>query len=455
MSDRIRSLLERISGAKVLCLGDLMLDRYVYGEATRLSPEAPVPIVTVRRQTLIPGGSGNVVMNLSSIGANPWAVGLAGDDRPAEELSELLQGALDPLSPPLIRDPSRPTTIKTRVIAGIQQIVRFDEEYVSPLSANAERIYQEVAALCLPQAAAVIVSDYGKGTVSASLLSWLMPLAKEMGLPVVIDPKGDDYGRYRGATLVTPNRQELALAVGRDIARGSQEVLIAAGFALMARHGLENLLITRSEEGMTLLGSNHFMRHFPARAKDGSGPRGRPCHRRGGGAGHRRGRSGRWQGRHRHGHAKRDSILLAGLSNAESPEEVAGSPMVFRHSPPSLQKQRIFQDCTICWDRSRPCGGNRSEKRPLARGRQDGATKAGPPGKSPLGRRGLFATPPRRPIRAMAPAISIRFEQNAGNHEKKKKGLRAPLGVLRPFSHRSSRKRDVAGVKSNRQDKFN
>jgi D-beta-D-heptose 7-phosphate kinase/D-beta-D-heptose 1-phosphate adenosyltransferase len=268
MPDTIRYILEKAYGAKVLCLGDLMLDRYVYGEATRLSPEAPVPIVAVRRQALIPGGLGNVAMNLASLGASPLVAGLTGDDQAADDLAYLLQGALDPASPPLLRDIERPTTKKTRVIAGIQQIVRFDEESSGTLSASTEEAYREAAESLLPLASSVIVSDYGKGAVTPALLKWLMVQARGLGLPVVIDPKGDDYSRYRGATLITPNRQELALAVGRDIAKSSQEVLTAAGFALMAQHDIENLLITRSEEGMTLLSSDRTMRHLPARAQE-------------------------------------------------------------------------------------------------------------------------------------------------------------------------------------------
>jgi D-beta-D-heptose 7-phosphate kinase/D-beta-D-heptose 1-phosphate adenosyltransferase len=268
MLTKITKYLDAIKGAKVLCLGDLMLDSYVYGEATRLSPEAPVPIVTVRRKTLVPGGLGNVVMNLASLGAQPLAVGLTGSDHPGDQLSELLQGALDPCSPPIIRDPDRPTTIKTRVIAGIQQGVRIDEEHPAPISERSESLYREAAASCLPLASAMVVSDYGKGTLAPPLLAWLIGQANERRIPIVIDPKGDDYDRYRGATLVTPNRQELAQAAGQDISRASQEVLTAAGFALMARHSLKNLLITRSEEGMTLLGADHVARHLPTRAKE-------------------------------------------------------------------------------------------------------------------------------------------------------------------------------------------
>jgi D-beta-D-heptose 7-phosphate kinase/D-beta-D-heptose 1-phosphate adenosyltransferase len=245
-----------------------MLDRYIHGEASRLSPEAPVPVVVVRRQTLVPGGLGNVVTNLAALGARPLAVGVAGADRPGDQLAAILQGALDSHSPPLIRDPERTTTIKTRVIAGIQQVVRFDEESSAPLSSQADALYREGVEATLPQVSAVCVSDYGKGTVSASLVAWLISLAKERGIPVIVDPKGDDYSRYRGAALITPNRPELALAVGRDIARSSQEVLITAGYALMARHSLHNLLITRSEEGMTLLSYDTSPKHLPAKAKE-------------------------------------------------------------------------------------------------------------------------------------------------------------------------------------------
>ncbi|MDR1657144.1 MAG: D-glycero-beta-D-manno-heptose-7-phosphate kinase [Deltaproteobacteria bacterium] len=268
MVSKIRLTLKKIAGTKILCLGDLMLDRYVYGQATRLSPEAPVPIVQVRRQTHVPGGLGNVVMNLSSLGAWPLAAGLTGCDPAAEILAELLQGALDHCSPPLVRDPTRPTTIKTRVIAGIQQVVRFDEESETPLDSKVGALYREAVSTALGSVSAVAVSDYGKGVITPSFCRWLIKKTEKLSLPVVFDPKGDDYSRYRGAALVTPNRQELAAAAGRDIARAQPEVLISAGLELMNRHGLKNLLITRSEEGMTLVSPPDSVRHLPARAKE-------------------------------------------------------------------------------------------------------------------------------------------------------------------------------------------
>jgi D-beta-D-heptose 7-phosphate kinase/D-beta-D-heptose 1-phosphate adenosyltransferase len=276
----IGGILKKISSARVLCLGDLMLDRYIYGRATRLSPEAPVPVLVVGREALMPGGLGNVVMNLHSLGASPLAVGLVGRDREAGTLSELLAGALGGAAPRLVADESRPTTVKTRVVAGIQQVVRYDLESESPMSERTEERYRLEIEKLLPGCGAAVVSDYGKGVVSRGLARWLMGRADALGIPVVVDPKGDDYLTYAGAALVTPNRQELALAVGKSIARASEEVLVAAGRDLMARCRLKNLLVTRSEDGMTLLSQTDpagpgprdaaraSVRHFPAKARE-------------------------------------------------------------------------------------------------------------------------------------------------------------------------------------------
>jgi D-beta-D-heptose 7-phosphate kinase/D-beta-D-heptose 1-phosphate adenosyltransferase len=245
-----------------------MLDLYIYGQATRLSPEAPVPIVAVRRKALMPGGLGNVVMNLHSLGAIPMAVGVVGGDQWAPILTGLLAEALGADAPPPIEEPLRPTTVKTRVIAGIQQVVRFDEESESPLSKDAELRHRMAVLDLLPSCGAVACSDYGKGVLTPAFCSWLMARADELKLAVVVDPKGADFGRYRGATLVTPNRQELALAASEDLNGASAEKLISVGRKVMERDGLRNLLITRSEDGMTLLTSDGQNLHFPAKARE-------------------------------------------------------------------------------------------------------------------------------------------------------------------------------------------
>ncbi len=243
-------LLPRLKKATVLCLGDVMLDCYLYGKVDRISPEAPVPVVKVTQQRLMPGGVGNVVKNLGAFGAHPLTVSLTGDDSKADLLMELLTETTS--SPPVfIRDPKRPTSVKTRVIAGIQQVVRFDEEDESPLTNPYAQDFIAAAAKLIPKAGALVLSDYGKGTLTDDILPKIIGLAQAAGKPVVVDPKGRDYGRYRGATLVTPNRAELAEAVGRPLK--TAEELTLAGQELMETCGLENLLITRSEDGVMLL----------------------------------------------------------------------------------------------------------------------------------------------------------------------------------------------------------
>ena len=246
-------LLSLIQGQPVLCVGDIMLDLYIYGQAHRISPEAPVPVVRLTRRLLALGGAGNVVKNLGALKAAPRTVCLTGDDARVDDLMRLFKhaGLADPV---FIRDPTRPTSVKTRIIAGIQQVVRFDEEDDRPLEGRlAEELLAAVRDI-LPEVRAVALSDYGKGCLTDSFLGAILDLAQNAGCPVVVDPKGRDYRRYRGATLVTPNRVELAEAVGRPV--GTTEELESAGRELMTVCGLANLLVTLSEDGMMLLSSS-------------------------------------------------------------------------------------------------------------------------------------------------------------------------------------------------------
>ena len=250
MEDALK-LLRRFQGLPVLCVGDIMVDLYIYGQAHRISPEAPVPVVKATRRLLAPGGVGNVVKNLGALGAVPRAVCLSGDDAWADTLEGLFRSSGLP-EPVFIRDPSRPTTCKTRLIAGIQQVARFDEEDDRPVDGPlAEDLFAAVRA-ALPEVRAVALSDYGKGCLSDGLLLDIIALARRAGRPVVADPKGLDYRRYRGADLVTPNRQELSEAAGRRLLTSARD-LETAGREVMAHCGLDSLLITRSEDGMMLL----------------------------------------------------------------------------------------------------------------------------------------------------------------------------------------------------------
>ena len=265
MNPTAAEIFARARGAKVICLGDAMLDRYVYGNATRISPEAPVPVVHVRRQLLIPGGTGNVAVNLDAFGLSPILIGVVGSDAAAASLEELFSGRPG-CRLRLVRDPARPTIVKTRVVAGIQQIVRFDEEDTLPLSPEVNRRLLEHFEKSLEEAGVATISDYAKGVVNPDLIREAIHLARAAGKPVVVDPKGRDYGKYAGAYLVKPNRKELAEAAGGDIP--DDGAAIEAGRALMTRHGIRNLLITLSDRGMLLLEGGGEPRLLTSRARE-------------------------------------------------------------------------------------------------------------------------------------------------------------------------------------------
>ena len=250
MGSEAAALLPRIAGAKVLCLGDVMLDRFIYGSASRISPEAPVPVVHVRKCVHIPGGVGNVVKNLAEWNVRPMTVGVVGEDDNADTLAGFLSCG-DESCLALVRDSARPTIVKTRIVAGIQQVVRYDEEELTPLSDATTDALLAAAETMLDRVQSVAVSDYGKGVVNPRLCRELINMASRRNIPVAIDPKGFDYSKYENAFLIKPNRKELGEAVADVI--DSDGKAIAAGRELMRRHGIQNILVTLSERGMLLL----------------------------------------------------------------------------------------------------------------------------------------------------------------------------------------------------------
>ncbi|MBT5051443.1 MAG: D-glycero-beta-D-manno-heptose-7-phosphate kinase [Rhodospirillaceae bacterium] len=256
--------MDSLKGVRVLCVGDVMLDRFVYGEVARISPEAPVPICRVTEETAMLGGAGNVVRNLDALGIAVNFVSVVGNDGARDEIRELLK-ALPTVNASLITDPKRRTTIKERFIAGVQQLLRVDRE--SNISVDA-RIAQQVdngVAKALATAGAVVVSDYGKGVLTDDSLKTLIDGARQAGCPVVVDPKGNDYSRYAGAFLVTPNRQELIVASG--MAAESDEEIVAAGRHIVETCAIEYVLVTRSGDGMTLVSADQT-HHLPAEARE-------------------------------------------------------------------------------------------------------------------------------------------------------------------------------------------
>ena len=244
--------------ARVLVVGDLMLDRYWFGDVERISPEAPVPVVKIARTDERPGGAANVARNAAALGAQVTLIGVVGDDEPGRSLERLLAG--EHVHTSLRRDATSPTTVKLRVIGRQQQLLRVDFETMPSADALAAKLADYERAL--PESDVVVVSDYGKGGLAD--ITRMIELARARGTPVLVDPKGEDYLRYRGATLLTPNRAEFREVAGRW---SNEAELATKAQSLRTELELEALLITRSEEGMSLY-TAAGAQHIPAQARE-------------------------------------------------------------------------------------------------------------------------------------------------------------------------------------------
>ncbi len=255
---------ESFSETKVLVVGDVMLDRYWWGSVSRISPEAPVPVVNLEKTSLVVGGAANVAANVAGLGAEPFLVGFIGDD---EESVLLLDALADNKinADFLIKSPDRRTTIKTRVVAHSQQIVRIDQESKVMLSSEEEEILWEKIDGLLDKIKIIIVSDYGKGTISEKFVKRLITTANRKKIFVLIDPKGKYYEKYQGATMLTPNRFELAEAY--QLEDYEQETVESAGRKMLSALSLEGLLVTQGEAGMTLFERNDLISHLPVTAR--------------------------------------------------------------------------------------------------------------------------------------------------------------------------------------------
>src|SRR5215469_5715258 len=208
----LAALVPRIAGARVVCVGDVMLDRFVYGHVERISPEAPIPVLSIERDLSMLGGAGNVVRNLIGLGAHAEFISVVGKDAAGREVMELV-GALENVDSHLLSEAKRETTIKTRYVAGSQQLLRADRETITEIASPTADDIARIVASALDDAAVLVLSDYAKGVLTPAATEALIAAAHKAKKPVVIDPKGRDYVRYKGATLLTPNRRELSDAV--------------------------------------------------------------------------------------------------------------------------------------------------------------------------------------------------------------------------------------------------
>lgn len=257
-------LVESLPGKAVLCVGDVMLDRYVYGKVERISPESPVPILRVERQVDMLGGAGNVVRNLSALGVRTSIATVLAEDRAGEELRALFTACEGAVIAPTMA-PVRKTTVKTRFIAGNQQLLRCDDETRDPLTALDQRQVLAAATGMMPNHEIVLISDYAKGVVTVELAQGLITAAQQLGQLVIIDPKGHDYDRYRGADLITPNRQELEMAIGKSLDAGEE---VEAATNLATRFGFGAVIVTLGMEGMILVTRDGTVTRIPTDARE-------------------------------------------------------------------------------------------------------------------------------------------------------------------------------------------
>lgn len=265
MSSRLSGLLDQATGKRVLCIGDVMLDRFIYGAVERISPEAPVPVLRYSRDAAMPGGAANVARNLASLGLAPVLIGARGDDDAGRELlSRFVQDVS--ISVHLVTLEGRPTTLKSRFVAGGHQLLRVDTENAAPISETTETELIGIVAAEAEGAAAILISDYAKGLLTDRLLAAILQIAADHKIPVIADPKGRDFARYGAVDILKPNASELAAATGLSVSTDEE-----ASWAL--RSALEILpakavVVTRAARGISFIGPDRKVHHEAGRARE-------------------------------------------------------------------------------------------------------------------------------------------------------------------------------------------
>lgn len=251
--------------SRVLVVGDVMLDRYLWGNVHRISPEAPVPVFHTKKTSEVPGGAGNVVSNLAKLGCSVSVVGVCGDDVPGGRLIELINN--NRVRSQILKDSDRPTITKTRIISSGQQLLRLDEENGLPLNSEMKKDFLCLVDDNLPKCNAIVLSDYGKGVLQTpGVTEHIINLANNHSLPVIVDPKGKDWTRYEGATCITPNSKELEIVYGDNIS--DKEKLLHAMRSIRSKLGLSWLLVTRGSLGMCLMDKKGEPVFIPALARE-------------------------------------------------------------------------------------------------------------------------------------------------------------------------------------------
>lgn len=259
------NLIDRFKNTKIAVIGDLMVDRFILGRVNRISPEAPVPVVEVKEIVSSAGGAGNVVMNLAALGCEVSCCGVLGSDEVGKNLLQQFQKAKVKVDAIRI-DSLRPTTVKTRVIAEHQQIVRFDREQKIPLSSHLQNEIENFLRERILGSDGIILSDYGKGVITKKIIQLAIQVSKKYGKPVCVDPKVEHFQMYRGVTCITPNLLEAMGGMHRLHCDG-QEAVAHLGREILRKLQCRSVLITQGEEGMTLFEKNRIT-HIPTIAKE-------------------------------------------------------------------------------------------------------------------------------------------------------------------------------------------
>lgn len=263
---RLSSLIDRFANTRVLVVGDIVLDHYIWGRVTRISPEAPVPVVNVTRENHLLGGATNVVQNIHALGGVVSICGVIGRDDAGVQVLDLLKAQEIPVDG-LVIDQDRPTTIKTRVIAHNQQVVRFDRETKDSICKEThERIFAHVRRSIAEGLDGIVISDYCKGVVTADLVAAIVRIARKHGIIVSVDPKVSHFNMYRGVTILTPNTREAS--IGSKIEIEDEAALLKAGALLLRQLNCAAVLITRGEQGMSLFERSGRIIHIPTMARE-------------------------------------------------------------------------------------------------------------------------------------------------------------------------------------------
>jgi D-beta-D-heptose 7-phosphate kinase/D-beta-D-heptose 1-phosphate adenosyltransferase len=261
----LRKYLNRFAGRKVLVVGDLMLDHYIWGTVQRISPEAPVPVVNVASESVLLGGAGNVLHNILTLGGDGILCGVVGSDDAGRWVTDELQSKGASIEGVILEE-ERPTTKKTRIIAHQQQVVRYDHEKRGSILPKSQKRLIDFIIDQMTQVDCIVISDYAKGVITEGLLKAILPPALKKGIPVIVDPKVSHFPFYKRVTLITPNHLEASQASGIDIE--DEKSLLQAGRTLLKKLDCHAVLITRGEHGMSLFEKNGEMTHIPTEARE-------------------------------------------------------------------------------------------------------------------------------------------------------------------------------------------